>query len=218
MTALTLPPILGNWRGSRRPFPLRFPAMDAPRDPSRGQVTRLLDRAAAGDPTAADELLPLVYDELRKLARHRLGALPPGQTLQATALVHEAYVRAVDGHDRPWDGRRHFFFVAARAMRDILVEDARRKSASKRGGDVVRVELGDGALEVAAPAEKLITLDLSLVQLEKDDPEGYELVMLKFFTGMTLPEIADAWDVSLSTVERKWRFVRVWLAREMEGA
>lgn len=188
--------------------------MNDPRD----QVTRLLNRAAAGDPRATDELLPLVYDELRKLARHRLGALPPGQTLQATALVHEAYVRAVDGREGDWDGRRHFFFVAARAMRDILVEDARRKSANKRGGDVVRVELGDGAFEVAAPADHLITLDLTLVRLEKDDPEGYELVMLKFFTGMTLPEIAESWGVSLSTVERKWRFVRSWLSREMEGS
>jgi hypothetical protein len=137
-----------------------------------------------------------------------------GEVIEEFTRDGAKYVRfAVD-----WDGRRHFFFVAARAMRDILVEDARRKSADKRGGDVVRVELGDGALEVAAPADHLITLDLTLVRLEKDDPEGYELVMLKFFTGMTLPEIAESWEVSLSTVERKWRFVRSWLSREMEGS
>ncbi len=178
----------------------------------------LLDRAAAGDRQAAGELLPLVYEELRKLARSRLRNLPPGQTLQATALVHEAYMRVVDREQDGWEGRRHFFFVAARAMRDILVEDARRKSASRRGGDLVRIELADGALEVAAPADRLLTLDLGLQRLEAADPEGYELVMLRFFTGLTLPEIAGSSGRSLRTLERKWRFVRSWLARELRSA
>jgi RNA polymerase sigma factor (TIGR02999 family) len=186
-------------------------------DPDRHQLTLLLHRAAAGDRQAASELLPLVYGELRRLARDRLRKLPPGQTLQATALVHEAYLRVVDRPEEDWEGRRHFFFVAARAMRDILVEDARRKSALRRGGDQVRIELADGALEVAAPADRVLTLDLGLQRLEAADPEGYELVMLRFFTGLTLPEIADAWGRSLRTVERKWRFVRSWLAREMEA-
>ncbi len=182
----------------------------------RNDVTRLLGLAATGDRRAAAELLPLVYDELCKLARHRLSLLPPGQTLQSTALVHEAYLRVVDCGEEDWDGRRHFFFVAARAMRDILVEDARRKSAQKRGGDLVRIELGD-AHGVASTAGRMLTLDLNLGRLEELDPEGYELVMLRYFTGLTIPEVAKAWGVSPSTVERKWRFVRSWLAEEMGG-
>jgi RNA polymerase sigma factor (TIGR02999 family) len=140
--------------------------------------TRLLNRAAQGDRRAAGELLPLVYDELRKLARHRLSHLPAGQTLQATALVHEAYVRVVDQREDSWEGRRHFFFVAARAMRDILVEDARSKASQKRGGDRVRIEIED-ALFVSAPAQRILTLDLCLGSLEEDDPQGFELVMLR---------------------------------------
>ncbi len=181
----------------------------------RHDVTQLLNLAAAGDRSAADELLPLVYDELRKLASHRMAALPAGQTLQATALVHEAYMRVVDVRADDWEGRRHFFFVAARAMKDILVEDARRKSAERRGGDLVRMELGD-AFEVAAPADRLLTLDISLGRLEADDPEGYELVMLRYFTGLTVADVAEAWGVSVSSVERKWRFVKAWLAHEMD--
>jgi RNA polymerase sigma factor (TIGR02999 family) len=182
----------------------------------RPDITQLLNRAAADDATATAELLPLIYAELRLLARRRLARLPSGHTLQATALVHEAYLRVVDDRDQVWEGRRHFFFVAARAMRDILVEDARRKAAQKRGGDLVRIELGDD-LGVEAPADRLLTLDLSLGRLEQDDPEGYELVMLRYFTGLSLAEVAASWGVSLSTVERKWRFVKAWLAREMDG-
>lgn len=180
-------------------------------------VTRLLQEAAQGDREAASHLLPLVYDELRKLARNRMSVLPPGQTLQATALVHEAYMRIVQREDEGWQGRRHFFFVAARAMKDILIEDARRKSAQKRGGDRVRIELGD-ALEIAAPADRILSLDLCLERLATDDPEGHELVMLRYFTGLTVPEVAEAWSVSVSSVERKWRFVKAWLASHMDGA
>lgn len=184
---------------------------------TRPDVTLLLNRAASGDRQASAELLPLVYDELRRLAHQRMARLPAGQTLQATALVHEAYMRVVDGSEDSWDGRRHFFFVAARAMRDILVEDARRKTAGKRGGELARVELSE-ALAVAAPVKHVLTLDLCLGQLEANDPEGYELVMLRYFTGLTLEEIATAWSTSRSTVERKWRFVKAWLAREMDQA
>jgi RNA polymerase sigma factor (TIGR02999 family) len=182
---------------------------------SSAKVTLLLNKVVEGDRAASEQLLPLVYDELRKLARIRMSKLPPGQTLQSTALVHEAYLRTADQGDGTWEGRRHFFFVAARAMRDILVEDARRKSSIKRGGDKVRVELGI-AFEVAAPAEKMLDLDIGLQKLEKLDPQGFELVMLRYFTGFSLNEVAQAWGTSLSTVERKWRFVKTWLADEME--
>jgi len=183
----------------------------------RPDLTMLLNRAASGDRRASEELLPLVYDELRKLARHRMSHLPAGQTMQATALVHEAYMRVVDRADEGWEGRRHFFFVAARAMRDILVDEARRKAAHKRGGDLVRVDLGD-TFDVAAPADDMLCLDESLSRLEAADPEGYELVMLRYFTGLTVNEVAESWGQSVSSVERKWRFVRAWLARSMDGA
>ncbi len=182
---------------------------------SNAKVTMLLNKVAEGDRSASEQLLPLIYEELRKLARIRMSKLPPGQTLQSTALVHEAYMRAADQGDGTWEGRRHFFFVAARAMRDILVEDARRKASLKRGGDMVRVDLGV-ALEIEAPAEKMLDLDIGLQKLENLDPKGFELVMLRYFTGFSLAEVAQAWDTSLSTVERKWRFVKTWLAEEME--
>lgn len=183
-------------------------------DKSSSPITRLVQRTAEGDRSASQQLLPLVYDELRRMAQNRMSDLPPGQTLQATALVHEAYVRVMGDEGDNWQNRRHFFFVAARAMRDILVEEARRKAARKRGGDLVRIDVDD-ALLVAAPAQDMLALNLSLEKLEKDDPEGYELVMLRYFTGLTLGEIAQGWDVSRSTVDRKWRFVKAWLGREL---
>ena len=183
---------------------------------SNTKLTMLLNQVSHGDLSASEQLLPLVYDELRKLARIRMSKLPPGQTLQSTALVHEAYMRTAGKGDGTWEGRRHFFFVAARAMRDILVEDARRKSSLKRGGDMVRVDLGT-AHEIEAPAEKMLDLDIGLEKLEKLDPKGFELVMLRYFTGLSLEEVSQAWDTSLSTVERKWRFVKTWLVDEMEA-
>lgn len=182
---------------------------------SNTKVTILLNKVTEGDRSASEQLLPLVYEELRKLARIRMSKLPPGQTLQSTALVHEAYIRTTGQGDGTWEGRRHFFFVAARAMRDILVEDARRKASLKRGGDLVRIDMGT-ALEIEAPAEKMIDLDIGLHKLENLDPKGFELVMLRYFTGFSLAEVAQAWGTSLSTVERKWRFVKAWLAEEME--
>ncbi len=191
-------------------FPDGVPMPDA-----NAQVTLLLNKMVEGDRSASEQLIPLVYEELRKLARIRMSNLPPGQTLQSTALVHEAYIRTAGKGDGTWEGRRHFFFAAARAMRDILVEDARRKASLKRGGDLVKIDLGM-ALEIEAPAEKMIDLDIGLQKLEKLDSRGFELVMLRYFTGFSLVEVAQAWDTSLSTVERKWRFVKTWLAQEME--
>ncbi len=178
-------------------------------------VTQLLDAAAAGDPTAAAELLPLVYAELRQLAAARLAAERPGQTLQPTALVHEAYLRLVGPGPNPvWNGRGHFFGAAAEAMRRILVEQARRKGRLKRGGDCTRMEL---PADVAADEAEVdvLALDEALTQLATDHPEKAELVKLRFFAGMTSVEAAAALGVSTATVERHWRYARAWLARRM---
>ncbi len=186
-------------------------------DETDNDLTLILNQAAHGDRQAAEQVLPLVYDELRKLAGSRLSKLPPGQTLQATALVHEAYLRIRGKEPEGWEGRRHFFFAAARAMRDILVEDARRKGSLKRGGDRHRIELPDLGIVIETPREDLLALNESLAELERDDPESYEIVMLRYFTGLTAEETADVLDTSLSTVKRKWRFARAWLYRALEG-
>jgi RNA polymerase sigma factor (TIGR02999 family) len=176
-------------------------------------ATRLLNAAAAGDPGAAAELLPLVYDELRKLAAARLAQEAPGATLQPTALVHEAYLRLVgDGPEPDWDGRGHFFGAAAEAMRRILVDTARRKQTRKAGGDRARLDL-DG-LEPAAADEsddRLLALDAALRQLESDDPRKATLVKLRFFAGFTAEQAATALGVSLSTAEKDWAYARSWL-------
>jgi RNA polymerase sigma factor (TIGR02999 family) len=174
--------------------------------------TRLLSSAEQGDPRAADQLLPLVYDELRKLAAQKLAQETPGQTLQATALVHEAYLRLVDGKDlQRWDGRGHFFAAAAEAMRRILIDQARRKHSQKRGGALRRVELDDGAL-LAEPesqaAEDLLALDEALQRLEAEDPLKARLVKLRYFAGLPLPEAAAALGVSPATAKRHWVYAR----------
>jgi RNA polymerase sigma factor (TIGR02999 family) len=179
-------------------------------------VTRLLVVAAAGDPGAAAELLPLVYDELRKLATVRLANEKPGQTLQPTALVHEAYVRLVGGH-RPqdWNGRGHFFAAAAEAMRRILVESARRKSRLKRGANARPLELTDDLPAPAAPLEDVLAVDDALDQLAARDPAAAELVKLHYFAGLTLEEAADVLGTSHRTAYRDWAFARAWLARAL---
>lgn len=186
--------------------------------PSPEKITRILNRAAAGDPAAGTEILPLVYDELRKLAAARLAKIPPGQTLQATALVHEAYLRIADRQDGEWSGRAHFFFAAARAMRDILVEDARRKASLKRGGDRKRLELHESGLAIQPPDDDVLAVDEAVKKLEREDPEQAQLVMLRYFSGLTTEETADVLGVSTATVERRWRFVRAWLRRELGAA
>ncbi len=178
-------------------------------------VTLLLAAAEAGDPQAAADLLPLVYDELRKLAAARLAAEKPGQTLQPTALVHEAYLRVVgpDAEER-WDNRRHFFAAAAEAMRRILIDQARHKHSLKAGGDRRRVELGQAAT-VAVPegatADDLLALDEALTRLEADDPVKAQLVKLRFYTGVSLEDAARLLDISPATAKRYWVYARAWL-------
>ena len=179
-------------------------------------VTRLLDAAVAGDPKAAAELLPLVYDELRKLAAARLAEEKPGQTLQPTALVHEAYVRLVGGEpERDWNGRGHFFAAAAEAMRRILVEAARRKGRARHGGGRARIDLD--AVESAEDEadDRLLAIDEALTLLAAEDLAAAEVVKLRFFAGLTAQEAADAIGISLRTANSHWAFARAWLFRRL---
>ena len=179
-------------------------------------ITRILSQIESGDTTAADELLPLVYDELRKLAAHRLAQENPGQTLQATALVHEAYVRLVDRDNaHRWAGRGHFFAAAAEAMRRILIEQARRKRQLKRGGGHRRIDLDEVSCLVETPPDDLLTLNDALTRLESTDPAAATLVKLRYFAGLTMPEAAAALQIPLRTAERNWTFARTWLHREL---
>jgi RNA polymerase sigma factor (TIGR02999 family) len=181
-------------------------------------VTRILSAIEQGDPKAAGELLPLVYDELRRLAKQRLAREEPGQTLQATALVHEAYLRLVAGEAvQRWDSRGHFFAAAAEAMRRILVDNARRKAAEKRGGQRERQELADVdvAAPVPSPPEDLLALDEALAKLEVHDPDKAQLVKLRYFAGLSEEEAARALGISRTTAHRHWRYAKVWLLNEL---
>ena len=182
-------------------------------------VTQILSAVEAGDPRAAAELLPLVYDELRKLAAARLAAEKPGQTLQPTALVHEAYLRLVGGGQPDgWDGRGHFFAAAAEAMRRILVEQARRKGRVRHGGGLRKHALDGGESAVTPPADAtdLLAVDEALTRLEAASPRRARLVKLRYFAGLTLPEAAGVLGVSRSTAEADWTYAKAWLKREME--
>jgi RNA polymerase sigma factor (TIGR02999 family) len=180
------------------------------------QVTRILSAIGQGDPTAAEQLLPLVYDELRKLAGVKLVQEKPGQTLQATALVHEAYVRLVGSQEcGEWNSRGHFFAAAAEAMRRILVESARRKQRLKHGGQHERVDLDSACAVTDAPSLDLLALDDALTRLAAAEPVKAELVKLRFFAGLTMPEAARALDMSLATAERHWAFAKSWLYAEL---
>ncbi len=182
------------------------------------EVTQVLSRIESGDPTAAQQLLPLVYDELRKLAARRLGQEKPGQTLQATALVHEAYIRLVDAErSSHWNGRGHFFGAAAEAMRRILVEQARRKGALKAGGGRQRVQLGDVEPEIEAPKVDVLALNEALQKLEKENPRKADLVKLRFFAGLTNQQAAEALGVSASTADNDWAYAKSWLRVEMSA-
>ncbi len=174
-------------------------------------VTLVLKAAADGDREAASKLLPLLYDELRTLAHARMAKLAPGQTIQPTALVHEAYLRVVGTADPGWKGRGHFFGAVAQAMRDIIVEEARRKASLKRGGDRKRVEMDDDDMAIQPPSEDVLTVDEMLKQLETDDPRKGQVVNLRYFVGLTTEETAAALGVSTTTVERDWRYIRAWL-------
>jgi RNA polymerase sigma factor (TIGR02999 family) len=180
-------------------------------------LTRLLDAAAAGDPKAAADLLPLVYDELRRLAAVRMAAERPGQTIQATALVHEAYVRLV-GRDAPqWNGRGHFFGAAAEAMRRILVDRARARQRLKRGGDGQRVDLPDDLPVADDRVHELLAVHDALDELERHDPQTAALVKLRFFAGLEHQEAADALGLSRRAADRLWLLARTWLFRAMGG-
>lgn len=177
-----------------------------------GQVTRLLEEISKGDQGMADELLPLVYGELRKLARARMARLRPGQTLQPTALVHEAYLRLVEGREVPWANRAHFFAAAAEAMRRIIIDRARRAGRQKRGGDRVQITLGEGIGGVDPRAEDILALDEALRELESIDPRMVEVVKLRYFAGLTQDETAAALAISRRTVNRLSLAARAWLA------
>jgi RNA polymerase sigma factor (TIGR02999 family) len=182
-------------------------------------VTRILSAIEQGDPSASEQLLPLVYDELRKLAATKLAQEKPGQTLQATALVHEAYLRLVGVEKaQPWDSRGHFFAAAAEAMRRILVDNARRKRRPKHGGDRKRLDLDEAAPVVQTPADDLVELDEALSRLETADATAARLVKLRYFAGLSMPQAAEVLGVSLRTAERNWTYARIWLHRELSRA
>src|SRR5437870_7151734 len=181
------------------------------------EVTHILTALEQGETPAASQLLPLVYDELRKLAAQKLAHEAPGQTLQATALVHEAYLRLVPSQEaqkQAWNSRGHFFAAAAEAMRRILVDNARRKGRHKHGGDRQRVDLEE-ALAIADPPEDLLGLDEALAKLAREEPRKAELVKLRFFAGLSIPEAAKVLGISTATAERYWNYARVWLYAEL---
>ncbi len=181
-------------------------------------VTQLLDAAAAGDRRAAAELLPLVYDELRQLAAARMAAEPAGHTLQPTALVHEAYLRLVGSGDRPgWDGRGHFFAAAAEAMRRILVESARRKHTLKRGGDLGQAEIDLANLANPERSDEVLAVDEALAALAAADAQAAELVKLRYYVGLSVPDAAKILNLSTRSAERLWAYARAWLRRAIEG-
>ena len=182
------------------------------KDPHR-QITRILQ---SQELQTSDELLPLVYEDLRRIARARLAHDVPGQTLQPTALVHEAYMRVAGDGDLSWDSRRHFFSAAAEAMRRILIDKARRRQSPKHGGDLKRMDVGDGLLEeelqaIESPVEDVLAVEEALASLEAADPRAREIVNLRYFAGFTAEQTAEALGTSLRTIEREWAFVRTFL-------
>ena len=186
-------------------------------DSAPGMVTGIFRSLEAGEFAAADQLLPILYDELRRLGRSMMARVPPGNTLQGTAIVHEAYVRLVAEGDRDWKNRRYFFGAAARAMRRILVEQARRKAAVKHGGGQVRLDANEIDLPIEHPAEDVLALDRGLDRLRDMDPRKADVVDLRFFAGLTIAETAEVLDISEPTVERDWRFSRAFLFDQVAG-
>jgi RNA polymerase sigma factor (TIGR02999 family) len=184
------------------------------------KVTTLLNEASTGDARASADLLPLVYEELRRLARQRMGQERAGHTLQATALVHEAYVRLVAGNQaKSWEGRWHFFAAAAEAMRRILVDQARRRGRVKRGGGATRQRIGLEDLDLPAndPPQELLAVDDGLTALAAKHPENAQLVKLRYFAGLTIEEAAEATGVSVATANRRWAYAKAWLFRYLES-
>ncbi|MEL6330921.1 MAG: ECF-type sigma factor [Planctomycetota bacterium] len=190
---------------------------------SETQITQLVAAAGAGDIEAASELLPLVYDELRRIASSKMRNLAPGQTLQPTALVHEAYIKLIgasgtsfDSNPPEFENRAHFFFAASRAMKDILVGEARKKASLKRGGDVRTFRPDKLEFAIDVPSEDMLELEAVLNELEKASPRLHQIVLLRFFAGLTIPQIAEALGVSHRTVERDWRAARARVLRMLE--
>lgn len=187
-------------------------------------VTRILIQIEKGDASASDKLLPLVYEQLRDLARKRLAKEKPGQSVNATMLVHEAYLRLVNSDQtngeepQHWNGRRHFFGAAAEAMRRILVERARRKNSQKHGGQMLRVDMDVAAATNLEPGEDLLALDEALTKLEQQWPDKAKLVKLRYFAGLTIPEASEALGISTATAERYWRFARAWLHSQLDSS
>jgi RNA polymerase sigma factor (TIGR02999 family) len=181
-------------------------------------VTRILNAIEQGDAREADKLLPLVYEELRRLAAHKMSQEKPGHTLQATALVHEAYMRLAGSEDQNWKGHTHFFSAAAEAMRRILIDNARRKKSLKRGEKHQRVNLEEADLAIEGPAEDMIALDEALSELAATDKLKADLVKLRYFAGLTIEQTADALNLSLTTTKRHWRYTRAWLYNRMTAS
>ncbi len=176
------------------------------------EITRLLSAIEQGEPHAVEQLLPLVYEELRKLAAQRLAQEKPGQTLQATALVHEAYIRLVEGNRTPhWNGRGHFFAAAAEAMRRILVDQARRKLSLRRGGNLQRRPIEDQEIEAPEPSVDLLAIHEALERFEHVDATAAQIVKLRYFVGLTIPQAAETLGISTSSVDRSWAYARAWL-------
>jgi RNA polymerase sigma factor (TIGR02999 family) len=178
-------------------------------------VTELLRAAQAGDAAAAQQLLAVVYEQLQQVARTRMAQLPPGNTLQPTALVHEAYLRLTDKSDVTWESRQHFFFAAARAMRDILVEQARRKARPVQGGGRRRQELDEACAFIEPPAENVLAVHEALDELEKQDPLKAKIVLLRYFSGLTTAETAEILGLAERTLDRQWQFIRAWLLKRL---
>jgi RNA polymerase sigma factor (TIGR02999 family) len=181
-------------------------------------VTQLLQDWSGGDQTAVDKLMPLVYEELRRLAHQYMRREKPGNTLQTSALVNEAYVRMVDQSKIQWESRAHFFGIAARLMRQILVDQARRRNFAKRGGGAIRVSLNDATAVAQEQSASVIALDDALKALEHEDPRKCRIVELRFFGGMSIDEAAEALTVSPGTVMREWTFARAWLRKQMSAS
>lgn len=186
--------------------------------PSPSDVTRILGEVSRGERNASSRLLPLVYEELRRLAQARMAGLPPGQTLQPTALVHDAYLRLIGDQEVTWNDRAHFFGAAATAMRDILVERARRRARIKHGGEMRRVELGENLASSGDPdSVDLLALNDALNRLEAEAPRKSQIVMLRYFAGLSIDQTASALNLSPATVSRDWDFARAWLVDAMSG-
>ena len=181
-------------------------------------ITQLLNAIEAGEPKAADQLLPMVYEELRKLAVARMANEKPGQTLQPTALVHEAWLKIAGNGNESFANRRHFFKAAAMAMQQILIDNARRKQRLKHGANAVGEELHESRIAVTAPSEELLAVNDALAALAAEDPQAAEVVQLRYFVGMTVPEIAVALDLAPRTVDRHWAFARAWLKRTIRAS